>query len=288
MADVKFKWVRSVYGSGDDAMKKYTYIHDGPMNLVLKDWHDKQPERELRCSPSGLTTCPRVVWLKMHGVEPTNVMGWGTKQRMMLGRQFEDLFASQLRDEGKLLYHWKDNPGDKVEKFSMGEGDEHCEGVPDYLLRLGDTTYISDAKTSRSDSFGYVPISPPEIWEDGGWFKYKVQLTAYLMLCEANSDWFDKQELPMPTKCHLFSYALDDGIVRREVEWTPTSEDKANVVKYIKRFNQAMKAGKCPACTCPDSPNGFDVKFCPYSVKEEGSKVGTSCCSDELIDKVKG
>jgi len=284
MADITFKWVRSIYGSGDDAQKKYNYIPDGGMNDIIKTWHSKRPERGLWCSPSNLLTCPRVVWLMAHNVPPTNEMGWGTKQRMMAGRMFEDLFAQQLEAEGKLLYHWKDGDNDNPEKFTMGEGDTLCTGVPDYLLNLNGDICISDAKTSRSDSFGYVPIEAPEIWQDGGWKKYKLQLTAYFMLCVENRQWLTYHSLPIPSKCHLFSYALDDGIVRREFLWEPTQEDKLEVVRLTKRFNQAMQAKDCPACTCQtDSPDGFFVKFCKYGVAN--GKVCESCCSDNLISK---
>jgi len=277
-----FKMVRGIYGTGADAKEKYNYIPDGGMNNVLKSWHSKQAERGVWCSPSSLTMCPRVVWLKLHKVEPTNTMGWGTQQRMMLGRQFEDLFAKQLDDEGILLHHWKDNPGDIVEKFSMGKGETLCEGVPDYLLKFNDTVCVSDAKTSRSDSFGYVPIDAPEIWQDGGWYKYKIQLTAYFMLCIENREWFIKHKLSVPKRCHLFSYALDDGIVRREIEWEPSEEEKAEVKRLIVRFNQAMTAKECPACECTE----FDRKFCSYGTKtDEFAKVCDACCDDSLITK---
>jgi len=214
-------------------------------------------------------------------------MGWGMKQRMMAGRIFENLFAEQLKDAGLLLYHWKDDPGIEVEKFKRGEGIDFMEGVPDYLLKLGDKVAVSDAKTSRSDAFGYVPIGEPEIWTDWGYYKYRVQLTAYYMLCHANKEWFEKNNLPLPEVCHLFVYALDDGIVRREFTWTPTREDMENVVKFVRRFNAAVKAEVPPRCTCVDTFDGFDVKFCDYGVKEPSSKVATKCCGEELVKNVK-
>lgn len=274
----KLQWVRSIYGSGSDAKQKYNYIPGG-MNTVIQDWHSKQPEREFICAtPSRLMTCPRAVWLQVHGVKETNSMGWGTLQRMMLGRQLEDMFAMQLADEGILLEHWKDNPGDKIEPFKLGEGLDQLIGVPDYLLTIDNKVTISDAKTSRSDSFGYVPMNAPEIWTDTGWNKYRVQVNAYFMLYNANRE--KKAE-----QCHLFSYALDDGVVRREVLWTPTEADLEEVKKYTRRFNAAMQAKDCPECTCGNDKSGFNIKFCRYGSVPPGSKIATSCCDDSLITK---
>jgi len=289
MSNSEFKWVRSIFGKGEDAAKKYHFIPDKGMNKVLKDWHSKQPEREFDCAtPSRLTQCPRSVWLQTRGVERTNDIGWGTQQRMMLGRQLEDMFAMQLKDEGILLHHWKDNRGDEVLKFALGEGTSRLEGVPDYLLNLDGKPAVSDAKTSRSDSFGYVAIDAPEIWEDGGWYKYKIQVEAYYKLLHSDTGkrWLAENNLPLPEQCHLFSYALDDGIVRREVVWTPTARDLEVVDFYTERFNRAMSAKTAPDCTCTDN-DGFEQKFCMYGIMEKGDKVCSTCCNDDLILKVK-
>ena len=146
---------------------------------------------------------------------------------------------------------------------------------------------ISDAKTSRSDSFGYLPVGN-DIWTDWGYYKYRMQLTGYYLLAHKNKDWFKAKKLPLPTHLHLFTYALDDGIVRREMLWQPTKEDIDNVVKYTKRFNQALVAKEMPDCTCTDSYDNFEVKFCRYGVKVGGSKVAETCCADSLINLVKG
>lgn len=283
----EFKWVRSIYGKGEDAIKKYNYIPSDGMNAFLDEWHKKQPQRKYDvASPSRITTCPRVIWLKNHNVPIINDMGWGVKQRMMAGRMFEDLFASQLKDAGMLLHHWKDNPGDKVDKFVRGEGIDRLEGVPDYILQLNKVA-VSDAKTSRSDSFGYVPMYDPEIWTDWGYYKYRVQLTAYFMLCHANKEWFEKNKIPLPEICHLFVYALDDGIIRREFSWTPTKEDMENVVKFTRRFNGAVASKTMPSCTCVDTFDNFDVKFCDYGVKDKGTdKIAARCCGEDLIKNV--
>lgn len=279
-----FKVVRMVYGKGDNAKQKFEFIPDSGMNDVIARWHAKEVDREFTvASPSSLTTCPRVIWLSVHGVKPTNVMGWGTKQRMLLGRQLEDLFAKQLESDGKLLHHWKDNPGDIVEKFKMGEGLTQIEGVPDYLLDLDGTIVTSDAKTSRSDSYGYVEINQPDVWNDWGWYKYKLQVETYHHLLLANKDWFTEKGLPLPTKCHLFSYALDDGIVKREFIWKPDIPISI-IENYAKRFNAALTAEKCPPCTCEDTYDSFDMKFCRYGSVPSNSKVATSCCGEELIN----
>lgn len=284
-----FAWVRTIYGKGPDAFKRYNYIPKDGMNKVLKEWQDKQPERERTvATPSSVLTCPRALWLQKQGVAPTNTITWALKQRMLLGRQFENQFADILKDQGLLLYHWKDDPGVEVEKFRMGEGDEANEGVPDYLLKLWldneQIVAISDAKTSRSDSFGYLPIELDELFEDGGWFKNRIQLTNYYMLCHSpeGKAWFAKHNLPLPTHCHLFSYALDDGVVRREAIWIPTEEDMELVRMATKRFNQGLNSDTMPECTCHESKEGFEVKFCKYGVIESGKKVAESCCDPSL------
>ena len=273
--------VRFVWGKKPEGKTWYGYIPDGGMNDIIGQWHSKQVERDLSyCSPSKITTCPRVIWLRNHGVKETYVQGWGLKQRMLLGRNFENKIAEQLDDEGALLYHWKDDPGEEDKSFTMGEGETLVKGTPDLLLRFGDTVVISDAKTSRSDSFGYLPTDFT-IFEDGGWYKYKLQLTTYFLLCHANADWFKEHNLPLPTACHLFSFALDDGIVRREYTWIPSDEDIATVKQFIIRFNRSLALTACPSCECTE----WDTKFCPYAITKGKSKVGSTCCDDSLIIK---
>ena len=292
MTDQKPTFVRAIYGRADtpeQAKEQYHHISDGAMNEMLAKWHAKQPERPyLIASPSTITTCPRVIYFKREGKEETNPMGWGLKQRLMLGRITEDLFAEQLKDEGMLLHHWKDGKDDPSQKFSMGEGLDKLEGTPDLLLKLGDKVAISDCKTSRSDSFGYVPLGD-DIWDDWGWYKYRLQVTAYYMLCHANKESLNqialkivnasaakfKEECPLlPEVCHLYSYALDNGVVHREMTWEPTQKDIDLVKKYTRRFNEAVKATEMPDCEC----NEFDTKFCRMGVPIPGKKVCEECC----------
>jgi hypothetical protein len=268
-----------------DKQKLKSYIPEGAMvNKIIADWQGKQPRRGYhQASPSGLTMCPRVIWLDNQKVPYTNEMGWGVRQRLQLGRIVEDFIAMQFQDEGVLLKHWKDNPGDVVEQLVMGEGENKLTGTPDYIIDYNGRVAVADGKTSRSDSFQYVPIEPDKIWEDEGWFRYKMQLTAYYMLCHANADWFKENKIPLPEICVLFSYALDDGIVRREIAWTPTEEDMDKVKAYTRQYNKAVIAETMPACKC----NRFDTLFCNYGIKPEGSNVCTSCCSDDLIKEIK-
>lgn len=287
VGDDDFVWVRSIYGKGPDAHKRYHFIPSGGMNKVIEDWHKKQEARIYDCAtPSRITQCPRAVWLHNHGVEKLTTMGWGVEQRLLLGRAFEDKFAEQLHSEGLLIHHWKDNDGDVVDKFKSGTGIDRLEGVPDYLLKLNLPT-VSDAKTSRSDSFGYVPIEFEEAILDYNWWKYKVQLNAYFKLCIENKGWFTDRDFPLPEQCHLFSYALDDGIVRREFTWTPTSEDLSEVVFLTRRFNEAITASKMPDCTCRDMADG-QMKFCPYGTYDKpGDKVCSDCCDPDLVKLIK-
>lgn len=284
-----FVYVKSVFGKGPEAKERYNFIPNGGMNEMIKTWQDKQADRELTiATPSSILTCPRVLWYQKRGVPFLNEMTWAVKQRLLLGRLFENQFATILEDEGALLYHWKDDPGVEVEKFYMGEGESEMCGVPDYLVKLKDGTIaVSDAKTSRSDNFGYVPIEEDEVWKEWGWYKNKLQLTAYYMLCHNNSQWFSENGLQLPTHCHLFSYALDDGLVRREYTWIPTDEDINTVFEMKKRFNRAIQSETIPECTCAESNDRFDVKFCRYGIVEEGKKIAEKCCDPELQNKVK-
>ena len=289
----KFHQVRSIFGTGkdrQDSIKRYNYIPTGGMNDVIKAYQDKQTDRPfVAASPSQATLCQRAVWLKKNGVPRTEEMTWALKQRLLLGRLFENQFAEEMADAGILLHHWKDDPGVEIEKFTYGEpgSPTYFEGVPDYLAMINGKVAISDAKTSRSDAFGYVPIDDFEIFTDGGWFKNRMQLTGYYILCHANPDKMAALGLPMPEACHLLSYALDDGVVRREVLWTPTQADIDKFLQYVRRFNAALKAEQCPDCTCDESLGGFAIKFCDYGVKEPGDKIAKRCCDDNLIP-VKG
>lgn len=290
-----------------------TFIPDGGINDIIKEYHDKKAPREQSvASPSTLTECPRVVWFKKHDIPRTNEQGWGQKQRMMLGRIAENLFADQLREAGKLLWHWKDDvPGESV-KFGMGGGLSRLEGTPDLLINLDGKVLISDAKTSRADSFAYVPIDDT-VWADELWYKYKLQVEAYYLLCHKNKGWFKKQyhkdnngnilvakvgkyagakiydrdELPPPEACHLFSYALDDGVVKREFTWQPTQKTAAEIIHYTNRWNKAYQSEDCPACQCTET----QTKFCPFATETErtksGYKLGIKCCGDELIKETK-
>jgi hypothetical protein len=268
------------------------YISDGLINDTIRDWQAKQPDRvQTVASPSTLKECPRVVWLKKHGYEPTNKLGWGKKQRFMLGRITENMIARQLDDEGHLLWHWKDDYAGESDKFTHGEGLDRLEGTPDLLIKLGDKVAISDSKTSRGDSFKYVPIEEDEIWEDPFWYKNKLQLTAYFMLAHWNKEWFERPEntanawtpLPLPEVCHLFSYALDDGIVRRELSWTPTNKDVAEVKRLVRRWNSAYQSETMPECTCEEDGS---VIFCAYGIMPEGKNICTSCCDIKLKEEV--
>lgn len=259
-----------------------SYIPSGGINDIVRDWHDKQPPREQTvASPSTLMECPRVVWLKKHKVPYTNEMGWGRKQRMMLGRIAENLFAQQLKDEGKLLWHWKDDIVGESVKFEWpnDDGSTLFSGTPDLLINLNGQVLISDAKTSRADSFAYVPIND-DVWKDELWYKYKLQVEAYYLLCHKNKEWFahPKRNKPLPEACHLFSYALDDGVVKREYTWKPTQETAAQIIHYANRWNKAYASEEMPECQCTET----QTKFCSYSHEFEttksGYKLGKACC----------
>lgn len=282
-----------------------SYIPDGIINSAIASWQAKQPEREqTNATPSSLTDCPRVVWLKYRKkIPPSEPMSWAKKQRNMLGRITENTIASQLRDEGILLYHWKDDTAGESIRFAHGEGLTKIDGTPDLLIKTPVGVAISDSKTSRGDSFNYVPINDKDIWKDHLWYKYYLQLTAYYMLCHWNKDWFKikrdvkdmpdtaySDDLPLPAFCHLFSYALDDGIVRRETKpWKPTKQDMVAVNFYTRRWNQAYASETIPVCTCiqDDPENLASVKFCYYAQEFEftksGYKLGTKCCGDDLL-----
>lgn len=284
-----------------------SYISSGGINDSIKRWHESQPDRvQTVASPSTLTECPRAVWYRhKHKIPPTNVRGWGQSQRMLLGRNFENQIAKQLEDDGKLLWHWADNvPGESV-KFEMGEGLNKLAGTPDLLLKLDGRVLISDAKTSRADSFAYVPIDPERIWDDPLWNHYRLQVTAYYMLCHKNKAWFenlqpylldpntgetrplepksDRKPLPLPEACHLFSFALDDGVIKREVVWKPTKELMEEVMRYARRWNTAYQNPELPECVC-EAEDG--VRFCNYAYEftttKTGYKLGTKCCPDNL------
>lgn len=276
-------------------------IQDGVVNQAIAEWHSKQAERIQDCAtPSTLTDCPRVVWLRYRQkVAPTLPLTWGKAQRMLHGRVFENTIAEQLKASGNLLYHWKDDFAGESIKFEMGEGETRICGTPDLLLKVGDKIAISDAKTSMGKSFGYVPLHPAEAFKDYYWYKHKLQINAYFMLCLKNKDWFTgktqpaknidivwHEELPLPEACHLFSYALDDGVVRREFQWTPTKEDFEEVLKYVKRWNKAYASETMPDCTCGEF-EGNPRKFCYYVTEQEttrtGAKIGIKCCDESLL-----
>lgn len=272
------------------------YIPDGVINQAIASWQSKQPDRDQDCAtPSTLTMCPRAVWLRYNKKVPvTNVMGWGKKQRNLLGRITENLIAQQLRDEGILLHHWKDDTAGESVKFEHGKGLDRLCGTPDLLIKLGDKVAVSDSKTSRGDAFAYVPTTAEMVWTDPLWNKNRIQGNAYYMLCHWNKEWFESVEaniaannlkwgMPLPELVHLFSYALDDGIVRREFSWKCSKEDAEEVVRYTRRWNKAYASDTIPKCLCQKEDG---VKFCMYGQKFEttksGYKLATECCGEDL------
>lgn len=282
-----------------------SYIHDGLINQSIKAWHDKQPERQQDCAtPSTLTDCPRIVWLKYRKhVKAPIPMGWGKLQRNLLGRQLESLIAEQLQQSGNLLWWWKDDVAGESVKFEMGKGLSRICGTPDLLIKLNDgKVAISDAKTSMGKSFAYVSVSGAEIFKDWFWFCKQLQVESYYMLCHKNKDWFGlieqkpeatkpggssyKPQLPLPEVCHLFSYALDDGICRREFTWKPSREIASKVLYYVKRWNEGFASETMPDCTCLSDGDGTAMKFCYYVQAQEttktGYKLGTKCCGEDL------
>jgi hypothetical protein len=164
----------------------------------------------------------------------------------------------------------------------MGEGMSRIEGTPDLLLKLDDKVLISDAKTSRADSFAYVPLDD-SVWEDELWYHYKLQVECYYLLAHKNARWFKALELPLPEACHLFSFALDNGIVLREFTWKPSQKTAAEIIHYANRWNKAYNAETCPSCQCTET----QTKFCKYATKIEatktGYKLGVECCGEELL-----
>lgn len=280
------------------------YIQDGLINRSIEAWHKTRPDREQDCAtPSTLTDCPRMVWLKYKKhVAPPIPMGWGKQQRNLLGRQLESLIAEQLRESGNLLWHWADDEKDVAVKFEMGEGESRICGTPDLLLKLNDgKVAISDAKTSMGKAFGYVPVNANEAFKDWFWFNKQLQVEAYYMLCHKNKDWFEGSlvnrgdnrhiegtSLPLPEACHLFSYALDDGIVRREFIWKASKEVASEVMYYANRWNKGFASETMPECTCVSDGEGTARKFCFYVTKQEstktGYKMGVDCCNDYLSE----
>ena len=262
-----------------------SFIPAGGMNDVIKNWHEKQPPREQKtASPSTLTDCPRSVWFRKMEVPLSNDMGWGLKQRLMLGRIAENLFAEQLKDNGKLLWHWKDDKVGESIKFGMGQGLSRVEGTPDLLIKLDKQVLISDSKTSRADSFAYVPLDD-SVWNDELWYHYKLQVECYYMLCHKNKDWFIENKLELPESCHLFSYALDDGVVKREYTWQPSQKTASEILHYVNRWNRAYASETMPDCQCTET----QVKFCKYGdpktamTTRTGYRLMTKCCSPTLM-----
>lgn len=265
-----------------------SYIPDGMINDAISKWHANKPDREQDCAtPSTLLDCPRVVWLKYKKKVPPKInMGWGKQQRNMLGRQLEQLIAEQLRESGNLIYHWRDGHNDESVKFEMSEGFSRICGTPDLLLKLPDgRVAISDAKTSMGKSFGYISTEADEAFEDYFWYRYKLQVETYYMLSHKNKDWF--KDLPLPEVCHLFSYALDDGINRREFIWKSTQDTASQIIYYANRWNQAYASETMPECTC-EKFEGAPKKFCYYVTEQEttrtGAKIGVKCCDEDLYD----
>jgi hypothetical protein len=275
------------------------YIQDGLINRSIQKWHETRPDRQQDCAtPSTLTDCPRVVWLKYKKqVKPAIPVGWGKQQRNLLGRQLESLIASQLKESGNLLWWWKDDVAGESVKFEMGKGLSRICGTPDLLIKLDDgKVAISDAKTSMGKAFGYVSVNTNEVFKDWFWFCKQLQVESYYMLCHKNKDWFENEHLesgkllslPLPEACHLFSYALDDGIVRREFTWKPSREIASKILYYVNRWNKAFSSETMPDCTCLSDGEGTPMKFCYYVQAQEttktGYKLGTKCCGEELYD----
>jgi len=281
MSDKKLQWVRSIYGDSTNGKQWHSFIPSGGVNDLLASWHSKQEERGYNiCSPSKLYICPRVVWLATHGVPSTKKMGWGKRQRLLLGKAIENLIAQQMDDEGVLLYHWKDD-FDLAGDSTLISEEPYIEGTPDILFNMDGVVTLSDSKSARSDGMGYQPTTFEEWVKDPYNYKYFVQINAYYYLMHVNRTLLEDM-MPMPEQCHVFVFALDDGIVRRDFTWKPTRENLLEVERLAEQYAKALASPVMPPCKCKQM--GL-VKFCDYGTG--GKVVATDCCSDNLINQVK-
>jgi hypothetical protein len=119
------------------------------------------------------------------------------------------------------------------------------------------------------------------VWNDELWYHYKLQVEAYYILSHKNKEWFESnmdRKLPLPELCHLFSFALDDGVVKREFTWQPTRETANEIMKYTRRWNVAYQSEVEPTCECTETQR----KFCSYATEmmttKTGYKLGVKCC----------
>ncbi len=262
------------------------HIDDLFIYRVFNKWLSERPKKEFeKISPSQIGHCARCMFYALKGIPQSTPPGLGTMATFEVGRWSESAFGQVFRDEGVLVHHFEDGKGGKNAPFAY----KNLKGTPDFLLRLDGDLYVVDAKTQRSDSFGWTGTSQKELMESKK--EYWAQTLAYVYLLRNNAERLIKDfgvtaEEVAKLRGLIFFYSKDDGVVKREllVDATPGQldwvEERTN---YLWGF---VERNQLPPCEC----EGWLVQYCNYGnpATREANKqkkvVNTECCDPSYIN----
>lgn len=281
--------------------KNSFHIDGGEIYETLTEYvRDREPKDYGEgISPSGLGGCPRQLWFKMMGIDPTTPAGIGTMTTWEMGFQYERTMVKAHYKKGTLRHWFPDKPEDATVPGVPDELTTHHDpfkytlpsgtpliGTPDFLIDYGKLLTVADAKTSRSDSFQYVGPTQEELKEEK--MGYFWQTAAYLILLNKNLDKLKAIGIEGPVKQGLvYIYDKDSGIPKRELLVRPTADEYKKVAEMADLTWKHFKAGTLPPCYCADST--WWLEYCDYGNPEtqtttkKGKRVNHECCEIKVV-----
>lgn len=262
------------------------HIDDLFVHSIFCEWLKSRPPKKFeKISPSMIGHCARCMFYALKEVPQTTPPGLGNLATFEVGRWSEEAFGKVFKDQKVLVHHFRDDTiKGKDAQFAAG----NMKGKPDFLLLLDNNLYVVDAKTQRSDSFGWTGTTQDELRESKK--EYWAQTLAYIWLLRKNADRLVKDfgvtpEQVANLKGLVFFYSKDDGVVKRELLIDPTKgqldwvEERAN---YLWGF---IERNELPPCEC----EGWLIQYCNYGnpltreTNKQGKIVNTECCDPSYV-----
>ena len=265
--------------------KNSNHIDNIAIAPIFNDWLEKRPPKKFELiSPSQIGHCARCMFFKLKGVPETTPPGLGTLATFEVGRWAEMAFGTVFKDQKVLIHHFLDGDKDpKNQPFAY----KNIKGTPDFLLLINGVLYVVDAKTQRSDSFGWTGTTQDELRDSKK--EYWAQTLTYILLLRKNADRLIKQfgvtkEQVDNLQGLIFFFSKDDGVVKRELLVNPSPEQLQWVETRADWMWEFVKNDELPPCEC----EGWLIQYCNYGdintreTNKQKKIVNTSCCSEAL------
>lgn len=262
------------------------HIDNTVINPIFKDWLMTRPDKTYELvSPSSIGKCARCMFYHLKGVKQTTPPGVGSLATFEVGRFTEQAFGKVFADTKHLIHHFQDGDDDpKNQPFTY----KHVKGTPDFLLLIDGRVWVADAKTQRSDSFGWTGPSPQELIDDKK--EYWAQTLTYIWLLRNNAKRLKEQygltdEQIANIGGIVFFQSKDDGIVKREMILSPTDEQLKWVEDRSEFIWGFVERNELPPCEC----EGWLIGYCgfgnPHTQTTSSTKkiINSECCDPSYV-----